>query len=68
MRDKAIGDYSDAIRRNPSFAAAHHNRGYEYELFGKYDEALADYRRALEITPGLKPAIDAVNRLMKEKL
>jgi len=62
-RDKAIGDYSEATRRNPDFAIAFHNRGYEFEIQGKTEEAMIDYKRALELSPTLKPASedDAVN-------
>lgn len=67
-RAKAIADYTEAIRLNPSLAIAYHNRGYEHELAGRAELALADYRRALEIAPNLKPASDAIARVMRGRM
>ena len=53
-RNKAIADYTEALRLAPDLAIALYNRGYEFELSGKTDQALADYRRALEIEPRLQ--------------
>ena len=67
-REKAIADYTDAIRRDPSLAIAYHNRGFEHELAGRFKLALSDYRRALDIAPELKPSTDGITRLMRGRM
>ena len=49
--DRAIADYSEAIRLDPKYALAYNNRGFAY--FGKkdYDRAIADYNEAIRLEP-----------------
>jgi hypothetical protein len=42
--DKAINDYSKAIRLDPDFAMAYNNRGAAYDARKQHDEAIADYK------------------------
>ena len=49
--DKAIADYSEAIRLVPNFAAAHNHRGSMWAEQGDYEKALADYSEAIRIDP-----------------
>ena len=49
--ERAIGDYSQAIKLNAKFAAAHNNRGVAYDHRGEYDRAIADYDQALKLAP-----------------
>ena len=49
--DKAIQDYSKAIKLNPEDAAAYNNRGLAYADRGEFDAALEDYDKALELKP-----------------
>jgi len=49
--ERAIEDYTSAITKDPSFAAAHTDRGFCYMSMGKYETALADYKKALELVP-----------------
>ena len=49
--DKAIADYTEAIRLNPNYADAYYNRGLAWRNKGEYDKAIADYSQALAITP-----------------
>jgi tetratricopeptide (TPR) repeat protein len=49
--DRAIADYSEAIRLNPSEASAYNGRGNAYHDKREYDLAIADYTRAIEIDP-----------------
>lgn len=67
-RDKAIADYTEAISRKPDLAIAYYNRGYEHELEGNLDLAVGDYRQALAFLPGLKPAAEAIKRVMSGRL
>jgi tetratricopeptide (TPR) repeat protein len=63
-REKAIADYTEAIRLKPDLAIAYHNRGYEHELAGRRDDALADYREAVAVDPRLEPPKAGIRRLM----
>jgi len=47
--DKAIADYTKAIRIDPKFASAYSNRGSAYGMKGEYDKAIADYTKAMEL-------------------
>jgi len=49
--DKAIAEYTEAIRLDPQSDAAYHNRAHVY--FGKkeYARAIADYNEAIRINP-----------------
>ena len=41
--DKAIADFSEAIRLDPKRADAYYGRGTAYGHKGEYDKAIADY-------------------------
>jgi len=45
------------------YAGAYGHRGDAYELKGVIDAAIADYRAALKLDPGLTSAKDALKRL-----
>jgi tetratricopeptide (TPR) repeat protein len=49
--NKAIADYSGAIKLNPVDAKAYVNRGLAYAGKGKYDKAITDYNRAIYLDP-----------------
>lgn len=50
--EQAYDDYSQAIAIEPFFPAAYYNRGrLAYNVFKKYDEALADLQRAIDLAP-----------------
>jgi lipoprotein NlpI len=50
--DRAIADYSEAIRLTPTLGPALLNRrGYDYHAKGEYDRAIADYDEAIRINP-----------------
>jgi len=49
LYDKAIADYSTAIKANPTSETAYLNRGNAYYAKKQYDEAIADYRKAVEL-------------------
>jgi tetratricopeptide (TPR) repeat protein len=50
---KAIAAYNKALAMNTRFAEAYNNRGVAEEQSGKWDAALADYRRAMGLGDGL---------------
>ena len=49
--DKAIADYTEAIRLNPKLAEAYYSRGFAYGKKGDYDKAIADYTEAIRLDP-----------------
>jgi serine/threonine protein kinase/lipoprotein NlpI len=59
----ALSDYSDAVRLEPKRAAAHQGRGFANEGLGRRDEAIKDFRQALQLNPELQRSRDALQRL-----
>ena len=51
VMDRAIADYTQAIRLDPNDAFAYNNRGITYKNKGDYDRAIADYTQALRLDP-----------------
>ena len=54
--DRAIADYTQAIRLNPNIRDVFYNRAYAYTAKHDYDKAIADYAEAIRrapATPGL---------------
>jgi tetratricopeptide (TPR) repeat protein len=49
--DRAIVEYSEAIRLDPKFTVAFTNRGNAYMAKKEYDRAIADYDRSIRIKP-----------------
>ncbi len=49
--DKAISDYSKAIKLNPEFATSYYNRAIAYTNNGQYDEAISDFNKVIELSP-----------------
>ncbi|MEX1083986.1 MAG: tetratricopeptide repeat protein, partial [Xanthobacteraceae bacterium] len=49
--DRAIEDYSQAIRLDPKYAAAFVNRGIAYERKGQYDRAIENYSQVIRLDP-----------------
>lgn len=49
--DRAIADYTAAIRRDPKNANAYYNRGNAYSEKGDTDRAIADYTETVRLNP-----------------
>ena len=49
--DRAILDFTEAIRLDPRLAAAYHNRGNAWHAKADYDKAIADYTEAIRLDP-----------------
>lgn len=49
--DRAIADYDEAIRLNPSDVAAYANRGDAWSSKGNFDHAIVDYDAAVRLNP-----------------
>ena len=61
--DHAIADLNKALEINPKSALAYCNLGWTYEAMGDEREAIAHYRKALEIDPSLEAARDNLKLL-----
>ena len=61
---KAIEDFNEALRLEPSNAKAYAGRGYSYFCIGRYAEAVQDAKRADQLAPG---SADLVFELLREK-
>jgi tetratricopeptide (TPR) repeat protein len=46
-KDRAIADYSEAIRLRPDIVSAYYNRGNFYIDLGEYDKAIADFSEVI---------------------
>jgi len=49
--EQAIACFSEAIRLDPTFAKAYHNRGLAHDFTGEHDKAIADYTEAIRLNP-----------------
>lgn len=47
----AIENFSQAIKKNPTYAEAHINRANAYYNLKNYEVAIADYNRAIDLNP-----------------
>jgi len=66
--DAAIGDFADALARDPHLASAYVSRGAALMQLGRYAEARADFDRALSLNAA-RPELAYFNRGMaNEKL
>ena len=49
--ERAIADYDQAIRLNPTMAVAFDNRGVAYSKKNQFEHAIADYDEAIRLNP-----------------
>ena len=54
--DKALADFTAALRINPDNAHAHNNIGMMLEKMGRSEEAVCHFKKALQIKPGYMDA------------
>jgi tetratricopeptide (TPR) repeat protein len=58
--DKAIADFTEAIRLDPKLAIAFADRAISYAIKGEHDKAIADFTQAIRLDP--KDALAYSNR------
>ena len=47
----AIADFDEAIRRNPDYARAFHNRGVVKTALGQFKDAVTDFDNVIRLNP-----------------
>ena len=62
--NSAISSYADALEVDRNNPDAYIQRGAAYDLLGETDKALADYERALQISPNLPYAAGDVHSML----
>ena len=65
--DKAIADYTQAIRLDPNNTSAYIHRGYVYYAKGDYNRAIADYDQAIKLAPYSKAAYNNRGHVLADK-
>ena len=65
--DKAILDYSEAIKLDPSFVAAYNDRAVSWFKKGDYDKAVADFKEVMRLIPNSKSANQNLKNALEVK-
>jgi tetratricopeptide (TPR) repeat protein len=60
-------DYTEALRINPNYAVAYHNRGLAYANRGDLDRAVADWEAALKIEPDNAFVRNSIQRACEQR-
>ena len=53
---RAVADYNESMRIDPTYPAAYSNRGNIWFHKGDFDRAIADYNQAVQLDPKYEPA------------
>jgi tetratricopeptide (TPR) repeat protein len=61
----AIGNFDEAIRLDPKYAAAYNNRGLAYSAKGDNDHAIADFTKAIRLDSKLANAYENRGRAFR---
>ena len=67
MYDKAIADYTEAIKLEPTFIN-YFARGNIYMILEKYENAIRDFEQSLNFSPSNKSDIEEIIGLAKRKM
>jgi tetratricopeptide (TPR) repeat protein len=65
--DRAIADFTEAIRLDPKNATTHNKRGVAYHRKGDMDRAIADFTEAIRLDPKLAYAYNGRGDAYREK-
>lgn len=66
-KEKAQEYFTRAIDADPQYAEAYLARGVCYEALKDYDNAIADYKMAVQYKPNYEDAVNNLNRLLEKK-
>ena len=59
----ALQHFDDAIKSNEKYAAAYYARGTCHLHSGEKNKAVEDFKTALQLEPGYKPALKAMQNI-----
>jgi len=68
MHQKAVDDCRESIRLNPKYSKAYGRLGLACFSLGKYEEAVAEYKKGLELEPNnssLKESLSAAEKKLQ---
>ncbi len=65
---KAIADFNEAINLNPVYDSAYNGRGLSWAAMGEFDNAVADFRAAIELDPDSTFARGTRSRMLAESI
>ncbi|HEA47430.1 MAG TPA: tetratricopeptide repeat protein [bacterium] len=68
MFKKAETSWKKAIELDPTYPEPHYNLGWYYSLEERYDEAIKEFQKTLELDPGYKGIQKRIERTEFEKL
>lgn len=63
----ALRQFDRAIEAAPDYGATYANRGILYDRMGRYERAVDDYRRALELDPSLDEGPGWLTRFLRNQ-
>ena len=52
QNDQSVEQLRKTLEMDPNFVLAHHRLGLVYEQQGKYDEAIAEFKQVMNLSPG----------------
>jgi tetratricopeptide (TPR) repeat protein len=59
--------YTKAVELKSDYDEAYYYRGNAYSLKGNYDQAIADYKKTLDISPNFQDAESRLEDALKKK-
>ena len=65
--DNALVEFNIAIKQEPDFGASYANRGILYDRMGSYEEAIADYQKAIQLDPKLAEGPSWLTRFLRNQ-
>jgi len=64
---EALDAYNTAIAMAPEFGATYANRGILHDRMGRYEKAIADYEKSLELDPELADGPHWLTRFLRKQ-
>ncbi|MDX1673033.1 MAG: tetratricopeptide repeat protein, partial [Balneolaceae bacterium] len=59
--EQAAGYYETMLDSYPDYSPIHNNLGRVYQFMGRYDEAISEFKKALQLDPNLTLAYNNIN-------